>query len=124
MKDLLIHTRTADDAKVLTDNFDLSKLGSNHKFVHGLTVEAQTALLMAKATGKRIISNGLPVDVASKLGEITMVRAWDKTREDGSRTTGASAPELYHVGKVADTEAFEKLKKYPEFADAFESFDA
>lgn len=116
---LLVHTRTEEDAKVLQNNFDLSKMGETPTFVHGLTASTQASILVAKAQGKKIVTNGLPVDIAAKLGEITQIRAWDRQKEDGSRSTGTSTPEDFAVHKIKDMDAYEKLKENPLFADAF-----
>lgn len=120
---LLVHTRTEEDAKLLQDNFNLNVLGKDHKFVHGLSRSTQTAIAKAAIRGHRVISNGLPVDIASEIGEVTIVRAWDVTKDDGSRSTGTSTPITYSVRAVADEEAYERLKQNPDFAAAFASDD-
>lgn len=116
---VLVHTRNEEDAKTLAANFDLTKLGSDVRFTHGLMPSAQASLLACKETGRRIISTGLPLDIASEVGEVTLVRAWNKVREDGSKSSGATPPADYHAGKIVDAEAFAALKQLPEFAAAF-----
>ena len=89
------------------------------KVVHGLSSESQMALLSAASKGTRIVTTGLPLDIAAQLGEVTVIRSWNKTREDGSRSSGSTPPQAYFAGKILDAEAFAVLKGYSEFAAAF-----
>ena len=121
-KNILIHSRNAEDQKVLTENFDVSILGSP-RYVTGLMADAQTALVRAAAKGQRVVSTGLPLDIAASLGEVTIVRAWNKTREDGTKTQGSTPPADYFAGKIKDAEAFAILKSSAAFAKAFNTDD-
>ena len=121
-KNILVHTRNADDQKVLTENFDISKIG-NARFVTGLQTDAQTALVKAAAKGTQIVTTGLPLDIAASLGEVTVLRAWNKTREDGTKTQGSTPPADYFAGKIVDPAAFAELKASPAFAKAFNTDD-
>jgi hypothetical protein len=115
----LIHTRDVADYNALTSNCDLDKVADIRKVVHGLSSEAQMALLSAASKGTKVVTTGLPLDIAAQLGEVTVIRSWNKTREDGSRSSGSTPPQAYFAGKVIDKEAFEILKTYSEFAAAF-----
>lgn len=115
----LIHTRDAADYTALAGNCDLEKVADLRKVVHGLSSESQMALLSAASKGTRIVTTGLPLDIAAQLGEVTVIRSWNKTREDGSRSSGSTPPQAYFAGKILDAAAFEVLKGYSEFAAAF-----
>ena len=119
---VLVHTRDADDKKVLTDNFDLTKVG-RPVYISGLMTDAQLKMVKAAAQGVRIVSTGLPLDLAANLGKITIIRAWDKTRKDGTRTQGSTPPADYYAGRIIDSEAFEALKDSPLFVKAFHKAD-
>jgi len=121
MNKVLVHTRTEAEGKLLADCPNVAKMGESRKFVHGLTASTQAAILVAKAQGKKIITNGLPVDIASQLGEITQIPAWDRIKDDGSRSTGTGTPVDYAIHKIKDVDAYNQLKQNPLFADAFES---
>lgn len=115
---ILVHGRSVEDLQGLKSNFDLNKLG-NPKFTVGLTVDSQMKLLEAAKNGTRIVSTGLPLDIAAKVGEVTIVRAWDRVREDGSKTTGSLPPVDIFSTKIHNRDAFEALKATPEWAAAF-----
>lgn len=123
MNNVLIHTRKEEEASLLKNNFDLNALGDNHRFVFGLSRDTQRALTKAADKGWKIVSNGLPVDIASELGEITIIRAWDITKDDGSRSTGTSTPKVHYIGEVTDFDAYERLKSNEDFIAAFERVD-
>ena len=115
----LIHTRDAADYTALSSNCDLEKVADLRKVVHGLSNESQMALLSAASKGTRIVTTGLPLDIAAQLGEVTVIRSWNKIREDGYRSSGSTPPQAYFAGKVIDKDAFEILKGYEAFAAAF-----
>ena len=75
----LIHTRDAADYTALSSNCDLEKVADLRKVVHGLSSESQMALLSAASKGTRIVTTGLPLDIAAQLGEVTVIRSWNKT---------------------------------------------
>lgn len=115
----IIHTRDEADYTALAGSFDLTRIAGKTKLVHGLTTPTRVALLSAAAKGTRVITTGLPTDMAAELGEITVVRAWSKTREDGSKSSGSTPPAVYSVRKVVDPEAYARLKESDDFKAAF-----
>lgn len=118
---ILVHVRNEDDKKVLTENFDLNKLG-RPSYVVGLMGDARMALVKAAAAGIPIYSTGLPTDLLSEIGgEVTLVRAWSKTKDDGSKSSGSMPPASYFAGKVHNAEAYAELKANPLFAKAFQA---
>jgi hypothetical protein len=124
----VLHTRDKSDYDALISNFSIDKIAGQVKIVHGLTSESQMALLRAASKGTRIVTTGLPVDIASQLGEIMVIRSWDKERPDGTRTRGCTAPATYCVRKVIATqeaaEAYARLKESPDFKEAFGAGEA
>lgn len=119
VKRVLVHTRNDEDKSVLSRNFDLSKLGKV-SYVTGLTTEARMSLVKAAAAGIQIVSTGLPLDLTAELGgKVTIVRAWEKTKEDGSKSSGSIPPADYFAGKVMNPEAFARLQENPDFVAAF-----
>ena len=112
----LIHSRDEADSKVLDGAY---KPGGIITRVHGLVTASQVALQIAAKEGKRIVTTGLPLDIAGTLGRVTIVRAWDKTRPDGSRSMGSSAPQEYYAMTIKNSEAFEALEKSAQFQAAF-----
>jgi len=125
-QNVLIHTRDAADAKVLLENFDINKLDPNGvkaRYTTGLTLETRTALLSAHSKGTRIISSGMPLDIAAEIGLITQIRAWNKERADGTRTSGCQSPVLIYAGKVKSMDAYNALIATPEFAACFGKTD-
>lgn len=115
---ILVHGRSVEDLQGLKANFSLEKLGTP-RFTVGLTTDAQLALREAAKNGTRIISTGLPLDISAKLGDVTIVRAWNKVREDGSRSSGATPPADFFAGQIIDAEAYATLKSSPLWAKAF-----
>jgi len=125
-QNILVHTRDAADAKTLLENFDINKLdpaGVKARYTTGLTLETRTALLSAHSKGTRIVTSGLPLDIAAEIGEVTLIRAWNKERADGTRTSGCQSPVLYFAAKVKSPDAMAALKATPEFAACFGSKD-
>lgn len=123
---ILVHTRDAADAKTLLENFDVNKLdpaGVKARYTTGLTLETRTALMNANSKGTRIITTGLPLDIAAEIGEVTQIRAWNKQRPDGTKTSGCQSPVRYFSGKVKSPEAMAALKATPEFAACFGASD-
>jgi hypothetical protein len=124
----VLHTRDKADYDALTSNFSINKIAGQVKIVHGLTSESQMALLRAANKGTRIVTTGLPVDIASKLGEIMVIRSWDKERPDGTRTRGCTTPAIYCIKKVLETEeaaaAYARLKESADFKEAFGAGEA
>lgn len=122
-KRILVHTRNEEDRKVLSENFDLSKLGKP-SYISGLTAEARMSLVKAAAAGIEIVSTGIPTDLLAEIGgEVTLVRAWSKQKEDGTRSSGSIPPCGYFAGKIRNPEAFAELKAHPAFAKAFNAED-
>lgn len=118
-KRVLVHTRNEEDKQVLGRNFDISKLGKP-SYITGLGTEARMSLIKAAAAGVQIVSTGLPLDLTAEIGgKVTIIRAWEKTKEDGSKSSGSIPPADYFAAKVRNTEAFAALQAYPEFAKAF-----
>lgn len=115
----LIHTRDEKDYGVLAAAFDIAKIADLTKVVHGLNTESRTAIIKAAAKGTRVVSTGLPVDMAAEIGEVTLIRAWSTEKTDGTRNQGSTPPALYSVRKVVDSEAYEALKNTAEFKKAF-----
>lgn len=119
LKRILVHARNDEDKKTLTENFDLSKLGKP-SYVTGLGNEARMSLIKAAAAGVQIVSTGLPLDLTAEIGgKVTIVRAWNVTKENGTKSSGSIPPADYFAGKVRNAEAFAALQAYPEFAKAF-----
>jgi len=116
---VLIHARNEEDKKLLQDSFDLTRLGANPRFVTGLMTDAQMSMVQAAAQGKRIVSSGLPLDIAANLGEVTIVRAWSRVKDDGSKSAGSTPPADYYARKIVDAEAFARLKESADFLAAF-----
>ena len=116
---VLIHTRDEADQKTLLDNIDINTLGSEVEYVHGLLPESQVNLLMAAKLGTRIVTTGMPLDIASKVGEVTVARAWDVTKTDGTRSRGCQPPQQYFAGRVYDQAAFDALKNSEAFKKVF-----
>lgn len=115
----LIHTRDEKDYAVLAGAFNLDKIADLRKVVHGLNGESRAAIIKAAAKGTPIVSTGLPVDMAADIGEVTIIRAWNVEKADGSRSQGATPPAVYSVRKVADMDAYNALKTNPDFLKAF-----
>lgn len=121
---VLIHTRNEAEAETFKKNFDVSKLGDDIRFVHGLLPTAQASMMACAETGRRLISTGLPLDIAASIKEVTVARCWDKVKEDGSRSSGSTPPVCHFASVIVDREAYEALKALPEFNLAFGSGEA
>lgn len=117
-KKFLLHTRDADDKELVKKNFDLSTIGKP-SYVSGLTDNTKMALMQAKMDGVKVVTTALPIDIASTIGEITIVRAWSGTKKDGSTYSGCQAPADFHVGRIGNREAFDEIKSNPLFVKAF-----
>jgi len=112
----IVHTRDEADSKLLEGAYRPNGVISR---VHGLVTASQVALQIAAKEGKRIVTTGLPLDIAGSLGRVTIVRAWDKTRPDGSRSMGSTPPQEYYAMTIKNVEAFEALEKSDLFKAAF-----
>jgi hypothetical protein len=66
----IIHCRDAADEATLTETFDLSKVAGATKIVHGLANATQLALLNSASKGTKVITTGMPLDVAAQLGDV------------------------------------------------------
>lgn len=118
---ILVHVRSEDDKKILTENFAVDKLGKP-SYVIGLMGDARMALVKAAAAGVKIYSTGLPTDLLSDIGgEVTILRCWAKVKDDGSKSSGSMPPTPYFAGKIHSQTAYDALKANPLFAQAFQA---
>lgn len=117
---VIVHARDEDELKTLKGQFDFPTAGLViDQTVFGLSPETQAELILASRLGTPIYTTGLPVDIAAKLGEgIVQVRAWDKTRSDGTRSSGCTAPTRYAILNIQDSEAYKRLAENPDFQAA------
>ena len=121
---ILVHARDAADAKVLLENFDINKLDPNGviaRYTTGLTAETRQALSNASRKGTRIVSTGVPLDIAADIGEVTVVKVWDYQRDDGRRSRGGPYAVNYFAGRIKDVKLFNILKQTEAFKAAFTS---
>lgn len=116
IKKVLVHAKNEEDLRILKENFNID---GEARVVMGLMSDTQTALTRASERGIEIISTGLPVNVAVKIGRYTEVNAWDKVRPDGTRTRGCLPASSMFARKIIDNEAYNSLITSPEFEAAF-----
>jgi hypothetical protein len=93
---------------------------ANSKTVMGLSPESQLSLMMAAQNGVKILSSGLPVDVAAKINEFYQKRYWNTVRADGSTSSGSTPEVLNFVAVVKNQDAYERLKSNALFNAAFD----
>lgn len=117
----VIHCRDAADETTLKDTFDLSKIAGEVKIVHGLDGVTKAAMLLASAKGTRIVTTGMPLDIAASIGEVTVIKTWAaRTTNEGNKYPARSeVPVVISVRKVLDKEAYARLKESEDFALAF-----
>jgi hypothetical protein len=117
----VIHCRDAADESTLKDTFDLSKIAGEVKVVHGLDGVTKAAMLLASAKGTRIVTTGMPLDIAASIGEVTVIKTWAaRTTAEGNKYPARSeVPVVISVRKVLDKEAYARLKESEDFKLAF-----
>lgn len=114
----VLHTRNADDQALIKGAFDLSRIGKP-SYVTGLGDDTKLALMKAALNGTKVVSTNLPIDIASTLGEVTLIRAWSVAKADGSTSSGSKAPVDYLVRQIQNREAYDRVKSNPDFIAAF-----
>lgn len=112
----LIHCRDEAELNVLKNV--MPAIIENAKVVFGLTVPTQVELISAKKDGAEITTTGLPLDVASSVGKVTVVRAWDKMLPGGGRSTGCQPPKNIAAVEIMDADAWQQLQSHPLFMKA------
>lgn len=112
----LLHVRDEAELNVLKSVTPSTVAGA--KIVFGLTAPTQGELIAANRLGDKIITTGLPLDVASTLGKVTVVRAWDKILPGGGRSTGCQAPRILATMEIMDEEAYAELIQSPLYLKA------
>jgi len=112
----LVHVRDENELNVLKNVMPSAIEGA--KIVFGLTLPTQVALGTARANGEQITTTGLPLDVASAMGAVTLVRAWDKLLPGGGRSTGCQPPKRIMAIEILDEEAYAELIESPLFLRA------
>jgi hypothetical protein len=103
----LLHVRDENELKLITNV--MPEKVKDAKVVFGLTMDTQVALALAAQTQTPVTTTGLPLDVASKVGTVTVIRAWDKALPGGGRSTGCQPPKLMHTMEILDETAFKLL---------------
>ncbi len=93
---------------------------ANSKTIMGLSAESQLSLMLAAQNGVKIISSGLPVDVATKINEFYQKRHWNTVRADGSTSSGSTPEVLNFAAVVKNPDAYERLKQNALFNAAFD----
>jgi len=116
----LLHTRDKNDRETVKESFNLDKIGKP-VYISGLGADAQMAMVKAAAKNMKVVSTGIPIDIGSALGEVTILRAWDVEKADGTRSKGAKPPVDYYVGQIKNKEAYDRLKANADFELAFSS---
>jgi len=119
----LLHSKNDEDKALIKGAFDLSKIGTP-SYVCGLGTDAQMAMVKAALTGTKIMTTGLPIDIAASLGEITQIRAWNVVKKDGTTSAGSKLPVDYYVGAIGNREAYDRIKSNPDFVAAFSAEQA
>lgn len=112
----LLHVRDENELNMLKNV--VPNTVANAKVVFGLTAPTQGQLIAANELGNKIITTGLPLDVASQLGKVTVVRAWDKVLPGGGRSTGCQAPRILATMEIMDEEAYAELIQSPLYLKA------
>ena len=112
----LLHVRDENELNMLKNVVPQTVAGA--KVVFGLTAPTQGELIAANRLGDKIITTGLPLDVASTLGKVTVVRAWDKVLPGGGRSTGCQAPRTLATMEIMDEEAYAELIQSPLYLKA------
>jgi len=112
----LIHCRDEAELNVLKNVMPAAVAGA--KIVFGLTTPTQVELQLAARAGDAITTTGLPLDVASALGKVTVLRAWDKILPGGGRSSGCMAPKHIATMEVMDEVAYAELIQSPLYLKA------
>ena len=112
----LIHCRDEAELNVLKSVMPQAIVGA--KVVFGLTQPTQDELRIANRVGDTIITTGLPLDVASALGKVTVLRAWDKVLPGGGRSSGCMPPKHIATMEIMDEEAYAELLSSPLYLKA------
>lgn len=118
-KKTLIHTRDEADQKVLQNAYPIEEKFGTVRYVHGLSAETQLSLISARNKGTEVATTGLPLDIAGKLGEVTLVRCWNKKSADGSSSSGSRPAANYFAAAILNQEAFTLLKGTKEWNACF-----
>lgn len=116
VKNKIVHCRDEAERKTLENV--MPEALKNAKVVFGLTVPTQAELIAANRCGDDIVTTGLPLDVASQLGKVTVLRAWDKALPGGGRSTGCQPPRVIATMEVMDEEAYRLLIESPLYLKA------
>jgi hypothetical protein len=103
----LLHVR--DEKELSLVQGLMPEVVKDAKIVYGLTQDTQHELIRAGGAGFPVTTTGLPLDIASKVGTMTVVRAWDKALPGGGRSIGSAPAKLMHTMQVLDEEAFKLL---------------
>ena len=103
----IVHVRDENELAVLKNVMPSAIEGA--KVVFGLTLPTQMALATAKGNKDEITTTGLPLDVASAIGAVTLIRAWDKLLPGGGRSTGCQPPKRVMAIEIMDEEAYAEL---------------
>jgi hypothetical protein len=115
----VLHARDDKDLAVAEELFNFEKAGFKiTKRITGLDMKSQRDLMMADASGKAILTTGLPTDIAATYSKVTRINAWKKTRDDGSFTSGSTPPVTYAVLEIKDSAAYQRLASNPDFLAA------
>lgn len=112
----LIHCRDEAELNILKSVMPSAVAGA--KVVFGLTTPTQVELQLAARVGDSITTTGLPLDVASALGKVTVLRAWDKVLPGGGRSSGCMAPKHIATMEVMDEAAYAELLSSPLYLKA------
>lgn len=115
-KQTLLHVRDETELQTLKNVMPQAIVGA--KIVFGLTQPTQDELRVANRVGDTIITTGLPLDLASKLGMVTVVRAWDKVLPGGGRSTGCQPKKTLATMEIMDEEAYAELIQSPLYLKA------
>jgi hypothetical protein len=116
VKAKIVHCRDEAERKTLENV--MPEALKNARVVFGLTVPTQAELIAAVRCGDEIITTGLPLDVASSLGKVTVLRAWDKALPGGGRSTGCQPPRTLATMEIMDEEAYAELIASPLYLKA------
>ena len=103
----LLHVRDERELELIKGL--MPEIVKDAKIVFGLTQDTQHELIRAGGAGLPVTTTGLPLDIASKVGTMTVVRAWDKALPGGGRSIGSAPAKTMHTMQILDEAAFKIL---------------
>jgi hypothetical protein len=112
----LLHVRNEEELRTLNAVIPAAIAGC--EVVFGFTALSKAKMLDHKAEGGKLLTTGLPLDMAAEIGQVTVLRAWDKVLAGGGRSMGSQPAKEVTTLTIVNQKAYEAMLLTPEYQKA------